>query len=192
MRLVAYYVPAGEAAPDAAELRAFLARQLPDPMVPTGWRSLPALPLTVNGKLDRAALPAPGPARGGSVPRLAPQTPVEHRLVALWAELLEIEPPGIEDDFFALGGYSLLGMRLLHRVYEAFGVEVPLPRLLAEPTVAGLARRLEDAAALAPPGPAPAPAGPATGGELLAGLAGMPQAEVDRMLAELLAERGQG
>ncbi|HLX06675.1 MAG TPA: amino acid adenylation domain-containing protein, partial [Thermoanaerobaculia bacterium] len=202
MRLVAYYVPAAGAAPVVAELRAFLAKRLPEPLVPTGWQALAALPLTANGKLDRAALPAPGPAPGGiggqggqggqAARSVGPRTASERRLVELWGQVLEIAAPGVEDDFFALGGHSLLAMRMLHRVQASFGIEVPLAQLLDEPTPAGLARRLDQIAGLASSPLSGSPAG--SGGNPPAGdtlLDGLPQEEVDRMLAELLAERRQ-
>ncbi len=208
MRLVAYYVPAAGAAPVVAELRAFLAKRLPEPLVPTGWQALAALPLTANGKLDRAALPAPGPAPGGiggqggqggqggpAARSGGPRTASERRLVELWGQVLEIAPPGVEEDFFALGGHSLLAMRMLHRVQASFGIEVPLAQLLDEPTPAGLARRLDQIAGLAPFPLSGSPAGAGLAGleslDGLDGLDGLPQEEVDRMLAELLAERRQ-
>ena len=146
-RLVAYVVPApGQAAAPEA-LRAALAARLPAPMVPAAFVVLPALPLSANGKLDRKALPAPvfagqeggGPARPGA----------EARLAALFAEVLGLAAvPGREGDFFLLGGDSLLALRLCLRVEEAFGLDPGLGAVFADPTVAGLAARIE---AIAPP-----------------------------------------
>ena len=129
---------------DVGELRTFLGHHLPEHMVPTAFLEVPELPLNANGKLDRAAL-AHLVRSGAGVrgePRatvVAPTTPLEERLVDLWAEVLEVEKLGVEDDFFELGGYSLLAVRLLHRVREDFDVEVPPGDLFEQPTVRGLA-----------------------------------------------------
>jgi amino acid adenylation domain-containing protein len=139
-QLVAYVVT-GDGAPVAAgELRAHLEGCLPGYMVPALFVSLPALPLTANGKVDRKALPVPEAGRLGLGRDLvAPRTPVERELARLWRELLGAAEVGVEDSFFELGGHSLLAIRLMARVREAFGVEVPLRRLLELPTVAGQA-----------------------------------------------------
>ncbi|MDH6228214.1 amino acid adenylation domain-containing protein/non-ribosomal peptide synthase protein (TIGR01720 family) [Streptomyces sp. MJP52] len=150
-RLVAYVVPAGDAggpaAPSAAELRAHLERSLPSYMVPAAYVPLPALPLTVNGKLDRRALPAPGPdgfaARGD---RVAPRTPAERLVAAAWADVLTVEEVGAEDDFFTLGGDSLLAVRVTARLRAAFGADVSPRLLFTHPTVAALAAALGDPA----------------------------------------------
>jgi amino acid adenylation domain-containing protein len=139
-RLVAYVVGDGEMAPGAAELRGFLRERLPEHMVPSAFVALSALPLTGNGKVDRQALPAPEAmpaAEGGYV---APRTPVEARVAAIWAELLGVERVGIADDFFDLGGHSLLATQIVARVRNAFGLEdLPLNRLFEQPTVAAMA-----------------------------------------------------
>ncbi|HEV3049057.1 MAG TPA: condensation domain-containing protein, partial [Longimicrobium sp.] len=138
-RLVAYVVGAAEA--DA--LRAHVGRSLPDYMVPSAFVSLDALPLTPNGKLDRKALPAPelAPAEEKYV---APRTPVEEVLVGIWAEVLRLDRVGVEESFFELGGHSLLATRVVSRVRELFAVELPLRALFEGPTVAELARRVEE------------------------------------------------
>ncbi|MCC6858504.1 MAG: amino acid adenylation domain-containing protein [Bryobacterales bacterium] len=146
-RLAAYLVPRGEESPPAAVLRAFLAERLPEYMIPAAFVALPALPLTPNGKLDRRALPEPGAER----PELArayapPRTPVEEALAEIWAGLLKLERVGIHDTFFELGGHSLLATRLVSRVREALGVELPLRTVFETPTVAGLARSIEGTA----------------------------------------------
>src|SRR6185295_11266934 len=142
-RLVAWVVPQSGAGPfDAAEMRTALRRSLPEYMVPSAVVEIPALPLTPNGKLDRRALPDPGqpsPA-AGYVP---PRDPVEEELAAIWARLLRVERVGIHDNFFALGGHSLTGTRVLAAVREAFGVDVPLRTLFERPTVAELALAVE-------------------------------------------------
>jgi amino acid adenylation domain-containing protein len=146
-RLVGYVVPAD---PDAAgvqlkeALREALLARLPEYMVPSAFVVLEALPLTVHGKVDRRALPAPewGSTGGESV---APRTPVEELLAGVWAEVLGREAVGVEEDFFALGGHSLLAMRVLLRVERSFGVDVPVRTIFEAPTVAALARRVEAA-----------------------------------------------
>jgi amino acid adenylation domain-containing protein len=146
--LVAWLAPAGEAAPEASELRDWLAARLPDFMVPTLYVPLDALPRTPNGKVDRRALPAPGRAAAADS-YVAPSNPVEEQLAAIWAEVLEIERVGVHDDFFALGGHSLLATRILARIRQAFGVELSLREVFRRPTVARLAELVA-----APQGPA--------------------------------------
>jgi amino acid adenylation domain-containing protein len=143
-RLVAYLVAAQEPAPGARELRGFLAARLPDFMVPVAFAVLPALPLTPNGKVDRRALPAL--ASGGAAALfVAPRTPTEEVIAALWADLLGCERVGVQDSFFELGGHSLLAARAVARLREPFGVELPLTALLERPTVAELAAAVERA-----------------------------------------------
>jgi len=134
-RLTAYVV--GEGAP-AAELRAFLAGKLPEFMIPAAWVRLAALPLTPHGKVDRAALPAP---ERGDLGRdyTAPRDICELRLARIWEELLGVEPVGIHDDFFAMGGHSLLAVRLMARIRGELGRDLPLTVLFQCPTVERLA-----------------------------------------------------
>jgi amino acid adenylation domain-containing protein/non-ribosomal peptide synthase protein (TIGR01720 family) len=158
-RLVAYVVSAGGAALDAATLEAHAARHLPSPMVPSAFVPLDALPLTPSGKVDRRALPDPGP--GGADAFLAPRTPTEEILAGIWTGLLGVERVGAGDSFFGLGGHSLLAMRLVSRVREALGVELPIRAVFEDETLAGLAARVDGArradAADAPPPLEPAP-----------------------------------
>ncbi|WUK17151.1 amino acid adenylation domain-containing protein [Kitasatospora sp. NBC_00374] len=139
-RLVAYLVPAPDGGPETAELSARLRRDLPDYMVPAAFVTVDALPLTANGKLDRAALPAPD--YGASDAGRGPRTPQEQLLCGLFAEVLGREQVGIDDGFFDLGGHSLLAARLASRVRETLGLELGLRMLFEAPTVAGLTERL--------------------------------------------------
>jgi amino acid adenylation domain-containing protein len=139
-RLVAYYT--GEEA-GAAALRAHLAERLPEYMIPAAFVFMDALPVNPNGKLDRKALPAPELA-SAEEKYVAPRTPVEEVLAGTWAEVLGVERVGVEDGFFELGGHSLLATRVVSRVRELFGVELPLRALFEGPTVAELARAVED------------------------------------------------
>ncbi|MEV7022091.1 amino acid adenylation domain-containing protein [Kitasatospora sp. NPDC093558] len=139
-RLVAYLVAAPEGAPETGELSGRLRRELPEYMVPSAFVTVDALPLTANGKLDRAALPAP--EYGASGVGRGPRTPQEELLCDLFGEVLGREQVRIDDDFFGLGGHSLLAARLASRVRETLGVELGLRMLFEAPTVAGLTERL--------------------------------------------------
>ncbi|HEX2211317.1 MAG TPA: amino acid adenylation domain-containing protein, partial [Longimicrobium sp.] len=136
-RLVAYVV--GDA--DADSLRARLRGSLPEYMLPAAFVHLHHLPLTPNGKVDRRALPAPdAPVEADGAPR----TPVEEVVAGIWAEVLRIDRVGVTDDFFALGGHSLAATRVVSRLRAVFGVELPLRTLFESPTVAELARAVEE------------------------------------------------
>ncbi|MFP5285671.1 MAG: non-ribosomal peptide synthetase, partial [Thermoanaerobaculia bacterium] len=123
----------------AAELRAWLEARLPDYMVPHLYVPLEALPLTANGKLDRKALPAPEPARRPSLAPVEPRTPTEARMARLWEEVLGVSPVGLGDELFALGGDSLLALRLLDAIERDLGRRLPLGALFQEATVEKLA-----------------------------------------------------
>jgi thioester reductase-like protein len=129
------------------------ARALPDYMVPAVIVVVAALPLTANGKLDRAALPAPDPARPGAG-RAAPRNQTEELLARLWADVLGVAHVGVDESFFDRGGNSLLAVRLASRIQDACAVDLPLPTLFAQPTVAGAALAV---AALRHGGGAPPP-----------------------------------
>ncbi|MBO0741765.1 MAG: AMP-binding protein, partial [Hyphomicrobiaceae bacterium] len=147
-RLVGYVVPAADAQLDGTALRGALAQKLPDYMVPSALVVLPRLPLTANGKLDRAALPA---AALVQAPHRTPRTPQEEVLCALYAEVLGVARVGLDDSFFALGGHSLLAMRLLSRLRARLGVELPIRSLFEAPTVAALSERLREGSACRAP-----------------------------------------
>ncbi|MEW5926454.1 MAG: amino acid adenylation domain-containing protein [Gemmatimonadota bacterium] len=143
-RLVGYVVPAaGAAAPAEAELRGWLRERLPEHMVPTAFVALETLPLTPSGKTDRRALPAPE-HRESAAGYVAPRSETEEGLVKIWEEVLRRSPVGVHDNFFDLGGHSLLVMQVVARVRTTFGVELPIPALFEQPTVAGLAAALAE------------------------------------------------
>ena len=144
-RLVAYVVPVAGSEPSAQELREFLAASLPDYMIPAAFVRLDSLPLTTSGKLDRRALPEPAPDNElGQNGYRAPGTATEERLVAIISELLGSRRIGADDNFFLIGGHSLLGTQVVLRAREAFGVRVTLRHLFEAQTVARLAGTIED------------------------------------------------
>ncbi|MFJ9817510.1 amino acid adenylation domain-containing protein [Streptomyces sp. NPDC101151] len=145
-RLVAYAVPAGRPTNHGAildELRVRLRERLPAYMVPADLLLLDHLPLTPNGKVDRSALPEPERPRGSA--DHPPRTAAEHELHAFWTEILQTDRIGVTDDFFALGGDSLLAARLITRIQERLGVRLPVRAVFDEPTIEGLAPLLEQA-----------------------------------------------
>src|SRR5262249_3476181 len=147
-RLVAYWVPAPGARATPARLRAHLRASLPEPMVPAAFGALDALPLTATGKPGRLALPAPPAA-----PSAEDEPPAAGAAAApagLWAAVLDAPRVGRHDDFFELGGESLLAARLVARARAELGLAVALRDLFEEPTVAGMARRARPAAADGP------------------------------------------
>src|SRR6185436_12006748 len=157
-RLVAYLVLRAGAVLDPERLRRHLRQELPEAMVPSAFMVLDALPLTPNGKLDRRALPAPELMSDEAW--VAPRRPIEEILAGIWAGVLGVERIGIHDDFFALGGHSLLAVQALARSRHAFGVDLPLRALFEEPTIAGLAVRIERARSRDEGRPEPPPLGP--------------------------------
>jgi SAM-dependent methyltransferase/acyl carrier protein len=127
-----------------AALREFLASRLPDYMVPSVYVPLEALPLTANGKVDRTALPAVDTAPASPAATfVAPRTPLQAQLAGLWAGVLAVERVGIHDNFFEVGGDSLMAIKLISRLRQDLGVDLPLRRLFDSPTVAGLAESIE-------------------------------------------------
>ncbi|MGS0897473.1 amino acid adenylation domain-containing protein, partial [Burkholderia stagnalis] len=146
-RLVAYAVAArGHAAPGLPALREALSGSLPDYMVPAQVVWLDALPVTPNGKLDRRALPAPGEIVGDA-DYVAPRAGIEQALSEIWAEVLKVERVGLNDNFFARGGHSLLAVQLASRVRGRLGVDVALAELFAHPELGPFARAVEQAGA---------------------------------------------
>ncbi|MDP1796822.1 MAG: amino acid adenylation domain-containing protein, partial [Planctomycetaceae bacterium] len=144
-QLLAYVVPrGGESVPPVEDLRHHLGRSLPEYMLPAHFISLPQLPLTANGKLDTNALPEPrhdrGPLASEFVP---PRTPIETTLAHIWKELLQLPQVGIHDNFFALGGHSLLVTQVISRVRSELAVDLPLRELFDKPTIATMALLIE-------------------------------------------------
>jgi acyl carrier protein len=136
-QLVAYVVCGQGPAASIGELRRHMEERLPSYMVPSSYVTLRALPLTVNGKVDYKALPAPDEVRPElDITFIAPRTPVEEELARIWGQFLRVEPIGIYDNFFQLGGHSLLLTQLASRVSEVFRVDVPLAAFFENPTVA--------------------------------------------------------
>ncbi|MCS7475599.1 non-ribosomal peptide synthetase [Umezawaea endophytica] len=143
-RLVAYPVPADPGrAPDPADLAAFAGRHLPDYMVPSVFTVLDALPLSTNGKVDRAALPEPS-APAPAARYVAPRTDTEQVMAGIWQEALAVPRVGAEDDFLALGGDSMRSLLVTSRCRAAFGVPLTPHDVLTTRTVADLARLVEE------------------------------------------------
>ncbi|MQY10736.1 Linear gramicidin synthase subunit D [Streptomyces sp. RB5] len=161
--LAAWVVPAAGASLAGEEVRRRLRGLLPGHLVPSAVVMLGRLPLTTHGKVDRAALPAPGPA-ADAAPRVEPRTDAELLVAEVWQEVLGAGPVGVTEDFFALGGHSLLALRVVARLRSALGVDVPVRALFDAPTVAGVAAVVEDL--------------------LLADIAALSDDEVRRMLEE--------
>jgi len=125
--------------------RAWLGGRLPEWMVPAAWLVVDALPLTANGKLDRAALPDPDGHAHAAAEYVEPSTETERELAAVWREVLQVERVGAGDAFFALGGHSLLAMQLASRVHQQLGVELPLSDYFDHPHLADMAARIDEA-----------------------------------------------
>jgi hypothetical protein len=156
-------------------LRGWLQRTLPDYMVPSAYVTLPAMPLSANGKLDRRALPAPGPDAYGRREYEPPRGDMEATLAGLWQSLLRLERIGREDSFFSLGGTSLSAMQLQARMQSILSLDVPIRLLFEAPTLKDLARRLQQLRRQ----------------RLLGRVAAMRPQEVRRLLRELTAMEGK-
>lgn len=144
-RLIAYVVPTG-APPQPSDLRSRLRATLPAYMVPSVFVILEALPLSANGKIDRAALPEPSMTHdAGAARNVAPRNAGEQRMANIWAEVLDVRKVGIDEDFFELGGHSLLALRVLAEVERELGIELPLISFFdsTSVTVASLAAEVE-------------------------------------------------
>jgi acyl carrier protein len=145
------------------QLRSFLEGRLPDYMIPAAFVLLEELPLTPNGKVDRNALPAPGRERSAvEAEYIAPRNELEQKLAAIWSEVLGVSKIGVNDNFYHLGGHSLMATQLLSRINKAFQLRLPLPVMFESPTVASLAAIVEQ--------------------KLLDEIAGLPEYEVQRLV----------
>jgi amino acid adenylation domain-containing protein len=142
-RLVAFLVSAGGERPSGAELRAWMRERVPEYMLPAAFAWMDALPRTASGKLDRRALPEhEGEGAAPESVYVPPRNEVEARLAEIWAAVLDVERVGIHDDFFDLGGQSILAMRLVARVRDALGTDVAVAELLQAPTIAQMAQAI--------------------------------------------------
>src|SRR5262249_36750591 len=142
-RLVAYIVPGPQPGPPEDELRLFLRKRLPEPMIPSLFVPLAVIPLTPNGKLDRGALPKLEQAPPAGAEYVAPGNAVEEAVAGVFAQTLGVGRVGVHDSFFKLGGHSLLATQLVSRLRNALHVEIPLRDVFESPTVAGIAHRVE-------------------------------------------------
>jgi len=164
--LVAYVVADKATLPSADELRDFVSRELPEYMVPAIFVAVDGLPVGTNGKIDRGALPEPSEEnmiRAGNF--APPQSPTEERVAEILSRLLGVERVGVNDNFFLLGGNSLLGTQVIAQVRDTFDVELTLLTLFDHPTVAGIAREVEQL--------------------ILTKLDGMSEEEVQRLMAQI-------
>ena len=143
-RLVAYVVPRHpNAPPGSAALREYLRKTLPDFMVPSTWVFPESLPLNPSGKVDRRALPAPGPRVGGEE-LVEPSTPLEKMVARIWTEVLGVDRVGLADNFFELGGHSLLATQIFARLAEDLEIELPLNLLFNASSLGEFATRVEE------------------------------------------------
>lgn len=152
-RLIAYVVDQRERAVTAGQLREYLKERLPEYMVPGAMVLLPKLPLNANGKLDRHSLPEPEqPSRETQA---AASTATEAQIAAIWAEVLGLDHVGADDDFFEIGGHSLLAVQVLSRMNRTLGLDLPLQLLFDSPTIGKLAGWIDQARREGPAAPAP-------------------------------------
>jgi amino acid adenylation domain-containing protein len=143
-RLTAYLRMRNGTTPAAAELRDFLRASLPDYMLPSLFVKIETLPLTANGKIDRAALPEPRIENSLRDEKfVAPRSPIESRLGKILGSLLNLNEVSVNDNFFLIGGHSLLGTQLIVKIRSAFGVDLPLRTLFEAPTIADLSNEIE-------------------------------------------------
>jgi amino acid adenylation domain-containing protein len=141
-QLVGYVVSSKPAGPEALQLESYLRQRLPEYMIPACFVLVPNIPLSSNGKVDRAALPAPDAGLQHQPAFLPPTNETERQLQNIWEQVLNVRPIGIRDKFFALGGHSLLALRLLSRVEKAFEQKLPVAALFQNPTIEQLAKLL--------------------------------------------------
>jgi amino acid adenylation domain-containing protein len=142
--LVGYVVPNQDSPVSVSELRSLLSQKLPDFMIPSAFVFLNALPLTINGKVDRSKLPPPDDSRPSlDQGFVEPRSEIEELVAQIWREVLKLEKIGAHDNFFELGGHSLLATRVVSRLRTNFNIDLPLRKLFELPTVAGLAEHID-------------------------------------------------
>jgi amino acid adenylation domain-containing protein len=192
--LAAYLLRSAHPSPEAGLLQQFLRSKLPDYMVPAVFVVLDKFPLTPNGKIDRKALPAPASERAQSKQAFTPpRTPAEETLARIWRELLRQPEIGIDDNFFEIGGHSLLAMQLMARVRKEFQAELSLRNIFEAPTIAELANILERKQQPARETPPPLPRArisPEQAKELLNKLDELSDTEVESLLQQVSVESG--
>jgi amino acid adenylation domain-containing protein len=142
-RLVGYVVVGGQPALQTSEIRDYLREKLPEQMIPSAFVVLEEMPLLGNGKVDRRALPEPERGAGAVGEKSQARTVTEELVGGIWAEVLGLERVGVEENFFEVGGHSLVATQVMSRVREAFGIEMAVRRLFERPTVRGLAEQIE-------------------------------------------------
>jgi amino acid adenylation domain-containing protein len=142
-RLVAYLTTVESGTLSVIELRQYLKQKLPQFMIPSAFVLLETLPLTPSGKLDRKALPVPEAKSHNLANYVAPRTPVEEQVAAIWSNVLGVEQIGVHDTFLDLGGHSLLAIKVVFRINNAFQIELPLHKIFEEDTIAKLAESIE-------------------------------------------------
>ena len=142
-RLVAYIVPEDpDQSPDTSAISALLGEKLPNYMVPSAFATLASLPLTPSGKLDRKRLPEPTVSRASEA--LGPVTDIERELLGFWRKFLKTDAVGVEDDFFAAGGHSILGTQMINSISRHYHLHLPIRLLFEKPTVKALAKALSE------------------------------------------------
>lgn len=192
--LVAYLLRSIHPSPDAGLLQQFLRKRLPDYMLPSAFVVLETFPQTPNGKINRKALPAPAAASGETKSAFTPpRTPSEEKLAKIWRELLQQPELGIDDNFFEIGGHSLLAMQLMARVRKEFQAELTLRNIFEAPTIAELAKILEQRQPQPKCEPAPfqrARISAEKAKELLDRLDELSDSEVESLLQQVSAQAG--
>lgn len=146
-KLLVAYLVAKDNSQTLSSLRNFLQKKLPDYMIPAAFVFIEAFPLSPNGKINRRALPAPDTyQRNLDVDFVAPRTPIEEELAAIWSTVMKLQQVGIHDNFFELGGHSLLATQVVSRLREVFSLDFPLRYLFENPTIAELGQKVSEQA----------------------------------------------
>ncbi len=141
--LVAYVVPTDGTVPDPSTLTDWSETQLPGPAVPQTFQIIEEMPLLPSGKTDYSSLPAPDTITDRRENRVLPQTKTQRRVASIWKDHLDVDQVGIHENFFRIGGHSLLAVRIKHDIADQLGAEIPLERLLATPTISALADAID-------------------------------------------------